>query len=640
MKKNKIKIPVLFLLICASVFAQTGDAGREDLFYKGISAGIFGVGNAATAYAVEPSVFYWNPAGMVMVDEQSLGFSLTTLFEGTQYNGLSYIHPTLSTGYFGIGITRIGTDGIHVTDWDPAGNVIIEQSGTWSYWWGKLSLAYAIPVWKNISLGAAFHTNRQVLGTFSTNGFGFDGGIHYVSPIQRGLLSHLYLGASVSNLVKPTMKLGPTSETIPSISRLGIAKRFVLREKDHVLILFDMEKNTDKEMRSHFGLEYKYGGRAYLRIGMDGDRFGFGGGIRFSRFQLDYASGQIGDPLYFSRSHRVTIQAFLGKSLVDQRASIENEKMIEINRRTEESIQVENQRRIEESLAAGKAYFEAGDYFNARLEFSKILSENKDHPEAKSMLEQTTSKEQALQDEREQALLEEAITKEKQEQDNAFVHQKFTEGLTSLEKGEFQEAIEQWEEALRRDPDHPQIQQYIQSAQSALEEHVNRMIAQSNQFIRQDNIPQALQILERAKELTRGNEVLHNKVLNEIKNLDRILNYYTNYNAGIQRYSKGDYAGAAKFFKKALENAPTSERIRIQELYRKALVRSSGSKNETFSEQGRQLYIQGLLLFQDGKYAAALNTFQDAAKLDPQNVKIINAIETCKKYIKQTQDQN
>lgn len=625
------------LYISQVAYAQTGEAGREDLFYQGISARIFGVGNAATAYAIEPSVFYWNPAGMVLLDQQSLGFSLTTLFEGTQYNGLCYVHPTLSTGYFGFGVTRIGTDGIQVTDWDPAGSIIIEQPGSWSYWWGKLSLAYAMPVWKNISVGMAFHANRQVLGTYSTNGFGLDAGIHYPIPARKGLLKNMYLGASIVNLVKPIMKLGPTSETIPSIMRAGLAKLFSLREdQDHLLVLLDIEKNAEKDMQTHFGIEYNYGKRAFLRIGFNGDRLGFGGGIRYDRFQLDYASGQIGDPVYFPRSHRVTIQAFLGKTLTDQRVSIENEKLNEINRRTRESLQAENQKRIEDALAAGKSYFEAGDYFNARLEFSKILSENSDHPEAMSMLEQTTEKEQALQGEREKALLDEAIAKEKQEQDNAFVNNKFTEGLTLLEQGDFQKAIEQWEEALERDPDHPQINQYIQNAQEALENHVNSMIAQSNQFIRQDNIPQALQVLERAKELTRGNEVLHQKVLNQVNYVDRLFNYYSNYNAGIERYSKGDYAAAAKFFKKALENAPSSQRIRVQELYRNAVVRSSGNtQSDELSGEARQAFYRGVLLYRDGQYEKALEALEEAVKLDPQNIKIINALENLKRRLQE-----
>ncbi len=630
-------ILIVFLFaITGTLSSQTGEAGREDLFYKGISAGIFSVGNAAVAFANDPSVFYWNPAGMVMLDQQSVGFSLTTLFEGTQYNGLCYVHPSLSTGYFGIGVTRIGTDGIEVTDWDPAGHIVIEQPGSWSYWWGKLSLAYAIPVWKRIAVGLAFHANRQVLGTFSTNGFGLDAGIQYPLPFKKGLFSHMYAGAAITNLIQPRMKLGPTSETIPSISRFGIAKKINFREgEDHILLLLDFEKNIEKDMHSHLGLEYNYGNFAFVRIGMNKDRLGFGGGIRYNRFQLDYASGQIGDPVYFARSHRVTIQVFLGKSLSEQYASIEDEKIKEINRRTEANIHAENQKRIEEALTAGKSYFKAGDYFNARLEFSKILSENKNHAEAQEMLAKTTAREQALQEEREESLLQDAITKEKQEQDNAFVNQKFNHGLESLEKGDFQRAIEQWEEALQRDPDHPQIKQYIQNAQSALKEHVNRMIAQASQSVRQDNIPQALQILERAKEMTRGNETLHQKVLNEINNLDRVLNYFTNYNAGIQRYSKGDYAGAAKFFKKALENAPTSERVRVQELYRNAVVRSGGNKSEALSEEARQAYVRGLLLYKDGRYDKAMEALQEAARLDPQNVKILNAIENLKRRLQE-----
>ncbi len=633
MKKFILHIQCLCLIFIglASLYAQSGDAGREDLFYKGMGARILGMGGAAVAYADDPSVFYWNPAGLSLTDQQKAGFSLTTLFEGSQYNNFCYVFPTLSTGYFGIGVARIGTNDIQVTDWN--GNVFIEQPDTWSYWWGKLSLAYAVPVYRGLVMGLTFHANRQVLGTHSTNGFGFDFGLLYPIPAQSGLFHDFYLGISSNNLIQPRMKLGPTSETIPTIHRMGLAKIVQLREnKDQLLLLTDLEMHQDRNSMMHIGFEYRYQSMAFLRLGFDNGQFAMGAGLKYNRFQIDYASGQLGDPGYFSRSNRITVQVFLGSSLTEQASRIEKEKLQEINRRTSQQMQAESQRIIRESLTSGKNYLEAKDYFNARLEFSRVLREDESHQEAIELLTKTTEEEQALQKAREQELLNQEIEKEKVQQDNAFINQKFSQGLDALESGDFQKAIDEWREALEKDPDHPQLNQYITNAEQALRQEVNRMIANAKASIRNDNNSQAIQILARAKELSKGDAQLHQRVLQEIANIDRLLKFYDNYQSGIKRYSNGEYKAAAQYFEQALQYAPQKERTRIQELYRGALARSEGTKTKP-TGNAREAYIRGVNLYKQGKFEEALKALEEAAELDPTNARIARDIENVKRRL-------
>ena len=609
------------------VCGQVGEAGRESLFSIGVGARALGLGSAGAAFPDDPSAFYWNPAGMTVVQERGAGFSLTTLFEGTQYNFVGYVHPTMDVGVFGVGVARIGTDGITETHWDRGAVV---EGGEWSYWWGKLTLSYARMLVKGFSAGINFDVHRQVMGPNSANGYGLDVGIHYRFPQEGGLLQNLFLGCNWSNALRPRLKLGTLSEPIPYTIRGGIAKAFFFRrEADRWLLLADVEKGEDRRTRYHVGMEYGWSGSVFLRGGLDNGRLAFGGGLRYRNFQIDYGTTQIADP-EFPRSHRFTLVLYIGKSIPDQRRLLEEQRRQEIQSRIDEQMEVTRQRRITEGLQTGKEYLDRGDYFNARLEFARVLAEDKENAEAQRLLALTREKEQEQQRIRDEELIGQDREKEKRQRDNTFVNERFNEGLEALEEGDFKRAIERWEQALQRDPDNPQINTYIQQARAELENEVNRLIAGARQFIRQENLPAALRVLNRAKDQTEGNPELHNKVLREIENWEKRVDFLNNYQAGLESYRKRNYRDAVRFFQKALEYEPTNSRAK--ELYRNALARSQGTR-QTMTGDVKERFNQGLQLYVEGRYEEALKVWEEALELDPQNVRLLDAIEGVKKKI-------
>lgn len=609
--------------------AQTGDGGLESPFSIGIGARALGMGSASAAYPADASAFYWNPAGMVVVEQKTVGLSLTTLFEGTQYNFVGYVHPTMATGTFGIGVVRIGTGGIGQRSWDM-GTIVDE--GEIGYWWGKLVLAYAISVYKGLSLGVNLDVNRQVLGAYSTNGFNLDLGIHYSCPSESWLLKNLYLGCKVSNALSPRLKLGVYSETLPYNIRAGIGKAFFLRGNlDRFLLLADYDKSQYTKGRYHIGMEYGWNSMIYLRAGVDNGEMTFGGGVRFMNFQLDYGSSRIADPEYFARSHRFSLLFYFGRSIPERREMVEEQRRMEIQRRFDERIAEEKRRRVSEGLRAGKEYLENEDYFNARLEFSRVLREDESNEEARTLLDQTTERERELQRQRQEDLLQQTREKDQQRRDNTFVSQRYQEGLAAFEELDFQKAIERWEQALERDPENEQIRSYADRAKVELENEVNRLIARSEQLVRQENISEAYKILSRAKEQTVGHPELRNQVLREIERLDRIVDFLTNYQEGQQRYSNQDYEAAVRFFQKALEYFPNHERAR--EFYRNSLARAMGQKKPMEGEV-KEKYNEGIRLFREGQYEEALRVWEEALELDPNNRYIMDAIEGAREKLK------
>ncbi|MCD6115649.1 tetratricopeptide repeat protein [bacterium] len=628
MKRVFIYAALITAVLVLPSMGQEGYAGVESPFTIGAGARSLGLGGTGSAFPDGPMAFFWNPAGMVVVQQRSLGLSLTTLFEGTQYNVAGYVHPTLSTGVLGIGIARIGTGDIRHIEQQ---NGVPVDIGTFDYWWGKITFGYAVEVLKGLAIGINVNLNRQVLGYFSANGFGGDAGINYVFPSTSGLFSNMYVGGVVFNAVSPRLKLGVSDERVPLIMRGGIAKVVFLRGRhDRWLFLADVVKHELKPFTYHFGTEYSWNGNIFLRAGWDNGKVCFGGGIRLANIQFDYGTEQIGDPVYFPASHRFSLVFFFGQTMNEKRRIAEERHQREIQQRIAERIASDRKERIKESLFAGKRYLDKKDYFNARLEFSRVLREDPDNSEAKDLLAITTREEEALQQERQQKLLKNDRERMRREIDNKFVDSRFKEGLSALEQGDFRLAIEKWQNALKKDPQNTQIASYIGKAKAELAREVNKLLTRTKELIKQDNISEAYRVLERAKDQAQGDPELQGKVLRQIKTLDRALDFVYNYQEGLKYYGRGDYKAASRFFKKAVNLAPKHQRAR--ELYRNSVARAQGSKT-SMTLQVKKMFSQGISLYRDGHFKEALSIWNQALEKDPTNIKIIEAIEGVKRKI-------
>jgi tetratricopeptide (TPR) repeat protein len=631
-RTTRIVMSLGIILADAALFGQAGGSGVEDMFRIGTDSRTMALGNAAVAFPQDPSGFLWNPAGTVVVQQKSILFSHTTLFDDVQYQSVNYAHPTLSAGTFGLGVSRIGIGGIRRYEELGGGNGstgIPIDMGEISYWWGKLTLAYGATLMKGFSLGTNFVVHRQVMGSFSSYGFGMDAGVHYRIRYEGSVLDNLYFGASMINALPARLKLGTQFETLPRTLRIGAAKIFYVRgNQDRLLFIVDREKGQFGKTLFHAGAEYAFQNTVFLRAGVDDGKMTFGGGLSLRYFQIDYATGRFGDdPAYFPRNHRFSLIFNLGRSIPEQRRLNEVKRQAEMQRRVDLEMAEARKNRIEAGLKAGKEFFDAGDYFRARLELGTVLKEDPENAEASGLLGQTNDRERAFQQEREQQLLSETRANESRQKDMAFVNQCFQEGVAFFEKGAYSKAIERWNQGLQRDPSNSQITNYISRTRDVMENEVQKRLGRARQLNREENQSEAYQVLREAKELAADSPKLTNDITAEMKNLDEKFGFLNAYQAGVQRYEKKDYASAAQFFQRALEIDPKNDKAK--ELFRNAQARAKGLTRE-MGRDTKEKYAQGLRLYQEGNYSGAVAVWEEAFKMDSTNVKILEAIQGAK----------
>lgn len=628
-----IKKRLLFLILffIQRLFAVTGEAGVEELTWIGFSAKMMGLAGAGgAAFPEDPSSFTWNPAGMQVVQHSSMELSQTTVAFGTQYHFIGFTYPTLNTGSFGIGISRIGTGDIpHIKNIQ---NVPVSL-GDFGYYWGKLSLAYSFPLWKYLSTGATFDIHRQEMGDIlSNNGFGINFGAHFGSYRATGFLRDFYLGLSMSNVIS-RMTLQEESQTIPKRTRIGLAKGIYLRNNsDRLMLLADMLSMEHRDPRYMVGAEYRMGQSIFLRGGTDQGRFAMGFGLRLYRLQIDYATTEFSDaPTVFERNHRFSLVFYFGKSVPEQRNLLEETQKKEVERRIAAQMAADKEARVRDGMRAGRQYLDNQDYFNARLEFSRVLEENPNHSEAKALLDETQEAEKKYMEGRDQSLVKEAVEKEKLQRDNTFVNQRFNEGLEALSKEEYQIAIAKWQEALERDPGNQQLQTYIEKAENELKQKISQRILRARSYLQQEKHSEAYKELEEAKKEALGNETLLTQIENEIKRLGKLVDFNSFYQAGLQHYRKGDYGNASKYLEQALRINPDDERTK--DLYRNAVARVKTEESpEEVELKGdvRVMFNDGLEHYRQGRYEDALKVWEEALQRNPHNVKLLQAVQAAK----------
>ncbi len=303
----------------------------------GVDARAFGMANAVVANTLDVNSGYWNPAGLVNLEDNQLALMHASYFANiAQYDYAGFAMPLDSQSAVGISLIRFGVDDILNTTQliDEQGNIDFNRISLFSAADYGLTLSYARKLQAvNLSYGVNAKIIRRVIGDFAKSwGFGFDLGIQYTSDNDwhYGLMlrditttfntwqidEDIFEG--VSDQI-PQQELPETTEiTIPKM-QLGIAKKMTFHYDYTLLAEVDLNfrfaetndliSTSIASMTPALGLEFGYVDMVFVRAGMgnfqnelqlDGSESvsfqpNIGVGFKYKGIQLDYALTDIGD---------------------------------------------------------------------------------------------------------------------------------------------------------------------------------------------------------------------------------------------------------------------------------------------------------------------------------------------------------
>lgn len=329
----------LLLILCVTIVsAQTTRKYSNEFMNIGVDAAALGMSNTVIATTNDVNSGYWNPAGLVHLEDNQIALMHSSYFANiANYNYIAFAKPLDDRSAVGISIIRFGVDDILDTTQliDEQGNVNYDNINLFSAADYGFTFSYArkLPV-EGLNYGINAKVIRRVIGDFASSwGFGLDLGIQFErNDWQFGVMVRDITTtfnawainedklADIQNAIPGENQEAPegTEITLPKM-QIGMSKQFkfnydyTLRTELDLNIRF--EQNNDiistsfASINPALGFEFGYTDMVFLRAGLGNFQNelqidnteqlsfqpNFGVGFKYRGIQIDYAFTDIGD---------------------------------------------------------------------------------------------------------------------------------------------------------------------------------------------------------------------------------------------------------------------------------------------------------------------------------------------------------
>ena len=334
---KKIQL-ILLLLIVNTTYTQTVRKYSNEFMNIGVDAAALGMSNAVVASTADVNSCYWNPAGLVHLEENQISLMHSNYFANiAKYDYAAYACPIDDRTAWGISLIRFGVDDImNTTDLiDNEGNIDYNRIKLFSTADYGFTFSYAVklPI-EGFQYGVNAKIIRRIIGDFATSwGFGFDLGLQFEkNNWQFGLmLRDITTTYNIWNINEEAYQKiadatpGQNQEvpesteiTLPK-AQFGVAKKFIFHEDYSLLATTNLNMQftqTNDLISSSFvsidpaiGLEFGYTDLAFLRAGVgnfqqvmqldNSEKIGFqpniGLGFKYKGIAIDYALTALGN---------------------------------------------------------------------------------------------------------------------------------------------------------------------------------------------------------------------------------------------------------------------------------------------------------------------------------------------------------
>ena len=305
----------------------------------GVDAAALGMSNSVTAQSADVNSGYWNPAGLIHLEDNELALMHSSYFANiANYDYVAFAMPIDDISAMGISLIRFGVDDILDTTQliDDEGNINYDRIQLFSTADYGVTFSYSRqPTFaEGFSYGVNAKVIRRIIGDFANSwGFGLDVGMQYESNSWKfGLMARditttfnaWQIDEDKFQTIQDAIggenqELPETTEiTIPKL-QLGISKTFIFSYDYSLETAVDLQmrfaENNDiistsfVSINPSFGFEFGYLDMVFLRGGMGNFQNelqidnteqvsfqpSFGVGFKYQGIQVDYAFTDIGD---------------------------------------------------------------------------------------------------------------------------------------------------------------------------------------------------------------------------------------------------------------------------------------------------------------------------------------------------------
>ncbi len=333
------KLLLIALLLAGTVgYNQSVRKYSNEFMNIGVDAAALGMSNAVTANTGDVNSGYWNPAGLLKIEDREVALMHASYFANiAQYDYAAFATKIDDQSAWGISLIRFGVDDILNTTQliDSQGNIDYNRISLFSTADYGLTFSYARKMkLEGFQYGVNAKVIRRIIGKFASSwGFGFDAGLQFdrddwhfglmfrditttynVWAIDEDKYNEIKEAVAGQNQEPPES----TEITLPK-AQLGIAKKFDFHS-DYTLLAAvnlnmqfaqtnDIISTSAVSIDPAIGFEFGYTELVFLRAGvgnfqnveqLDGStkvnfQPNIGLGFKFKGVQIDYALTDLGD---------------------------------------------------------------------------------------------------------------------------------------------------------------------------------------------------------------------------------------------------------------------------------------------------------------------------------------------------------
>ncbi len=277
--------------MASSVMSQSGLS-----FLKiGVGGRASGMGEAFSAVVDDATATYWNPAGLMQLNQQQLFLIHNEWFGDVRSEYVTFALPTKNYA-IGFSLNSINIGNIELRGQQPS----VDPIATFTAHDLALGLSYAHSITTEWDVGVTLKYLFEKIYIEESSGIAVDIGVQYhpeIIPFKFGL--------TLQNLGKMN-KLGGQSPGLPRIFRFGLAFNPAILQADHLLFAGDFVHDFEGNSHFHMGTEYLLKDLLTVRIGyqtgyeIKSIQFGFG--FRSDKILMDY--GYVPLQKNFGQGHR------------------------------------------------------------------------------------------------------------------------------------------------------------------------------------------------------------------------------------------------------------------------------------------------------------------------------------------------
>jgi hypothetical protein len=325
------------MAFCSSK-AQTIRKYSNEFLNIGVDAASLGMSNTAVSHTKDVNSGYWNPAGLIHLEDSQLGLMHASYFANiAQYDYAAFAKPIDTESAWGISMIRFGVDDILNTTQliDNQGNIDYNRISKFSTADYGVTFSYARKMRiEGFQYGVNAKVIRRIIGKFANSwGFGADAGIQfernnwYFGLMVRDITTTYNIwniNEDEFNTIKNTIPgqnqdLPESTEITAPKAQLGMSKKYEFHNEMSLLAAANLNMQFTKtndiiatdvvSVDPAIGFEGGYLDMVFLRTGfgnfqkvtqLDGSsKLGFqpnfGLGFKYKGIQVDYALTDIGN---------------------------------------------------------------------------------------------------------------------------------------------------------------------------------------------------------------------------------------------------------------------------------------------------------------------------------------------------------